>query len=178
MLKVLSVPGTVGGRPPLPSCPHDPCMLASVWPSDNFLAFCLPHLSQLSLAIVCNSRSGDCFFHLGCKKRAPPGLLSMCHVVLWTKSWLGPNRVAVTDGPLCYLMLGIIKIFIFYFLVGCCCCLRAGNKLYQENLSLVALRTLGKEDHELVTLYTLLIYILVFVFVFPWKKNKLEMAII
>lgn len=142
-----------------------------------FLHFVCLILVSLALQSSVTQGVEIAFSTSGAKSVRPPGLLSMCHVVLWTKSWLGPNGVAVIDGPLCYLMLGIIKIFIFYFLVGWCCCLRAGNKLYQENLSLVALRTLGKEDHELVTLYTLLIYI-VFVFVFPWKKNKLEMAII
>lgn len=139
-----------------------------------FLHFVCHILVSLALQSSVTKGVEIAFSTSGAKSVCPPGLLSMCHVVLWTKSWLGPNRVAVIDRPLCYLMLGIIKIFIF--LVGWCCCLRAGNKLYQENLSLVTLRALGKERHESVTLYTLLMYILVFVFVFPWKKNKLEIA--
>lgn len=79
-----------------------PCMLASVWPSDNFLAFYLPHLSQLSLAIICNLQEWRLLFPAQVQKAfGSPAylltyLLSMCHVALWTKSWLGPNHVAVT----------------------------------------------------------------------------------
>lgn len=90
------------------------------WPSGFlfvclFFAFYLPHLSQPSLAIVCNWRSGDCFllFAPQVQKACGPVLLSMCHVALWTESWLGPSNTVWFDGLFCYLMLGIIRGFLF-----------------------------------------------------------------
>lgn len=88
-----------------------------------FLHFICHILVSLALQSSVTYRSGDCFFQLRCKKRLAPRLtylLTYLACVMWhfePKAGLAPIMWQWLDGPLCYLMLGIIKIFIlFYFL--------------------------------------------------------------